>query len=112
LQGKYRHALEVMAGSTPLVDPWTVHLPAVVVKGISHLSPRRDRTAPSDSKPRTSALPPDWSATTPNTSSGCASSASSRRRPTALLEDAWVDDLSFRLEEMFRDAAFTIEFSC
>ena len=69
LQDKYRHALEVIAGAAPQVDPWTMRLRAVVVNGIhSHLSARREPTAPSASKARTSAFPPDWSATTPSTS--------------------------------------------
>lgn len=126
LQNKYRHALEVMAESTPLVEPWTVPLRAVVVNGIhSHLSARRELDGTVHFEGQDLGVPAGLVGN--DTEYEYFRSVRPRHVPQLiellggrpgddlryLLTEAWVDDRSFELEERLREAAFPIEFfSC
>jgi hypothetical protein len=126
LQDKYRHAQEVMAESTPLVDPWTVHLRAVVVNGIhSALSARREPDGTVCFEAQDLGVPAGLVSN--DTEYEYFRTVRPRHVPQLiellggrpgddlrhLLADAWADDRSFELEERFREAAFPIEFfSC
>ena len=126
LQDKYRHALEVMAESTPLVDPWTVHLRAVVVNGIhSHLSARREPDGTVCFEGQDLGVPAGLVSN--DTEYEYFRTVRPRHVPQLiellggrpgddlrhLLTETWIDDHSFELEQRFRDATFPIEFfSC
>ncbi len=126
LQDKYRHALEVIAGAAPQVDPWTMRLRAVVVNGIhSHLSARREPDGTVCFEAQDLGVPAGLVSN--DTEYEYFRTVRPRHVPQLiellggrpgddlrhLLADAWVDDRSFALEERFREAAFPIEFfSC